>query len=78
MMSLRIVLHIVFPVYLWVRQPPQVWVEIEMDSLGGSWQGDPSDQQDQQHRIGKRGCEVNNLQGNCSVLASGISCNEAN
>lgn len=33
--------------YLWVRQTSQVGVEVEVDSPGGSWQGDPSDQQDQ-------------------------------
>ncbi len=35
------------PAYLWVRQPSQVGVEVEVDSDGGSRQGDSSDQQDQ-------------------------------
>lgn len=34
-----------------------------MDSSGGSWQGDPSDQQDHQHSVREGGCEVNYLHG---------------
>ena len=36
-----------FSAYLWVRQSFQVGVEVEVDPPGGSWKGDPSDQQDQ-------------------------------
>lgn len=49
--------------YLWVRQPSQVRVEVEVDSPGGSRQSDPSDQQDDEHSIREGCCEVNNLDG---------------
>lgn len=41
--------------YLWVREPGEVRVQIELDAFGGTWQGDASDQEDQQHDVGE-GC----------------------
>lgn len=39
--------------YLWVGEPGEVGVQVELDAFGGSGQCDPSDQEDQKHDIGE-------------------------
>lgn len=46
---------------LWVGKTSQVRIKVELDADPGSGQGEPSDQQHDQHQIGKSGSEVNHL-----------------
>ena len=39
----------------------KVWREVVKDAVTGSWQSDPSDQQDGQHQVGEQRREVNHL-----------------
>lgn len=50
--------------YLGVLEAKQIWLQVIDDALIGSRKGDASDQEDDQHQVGKRGCEINNLEGN--------------
>lgn len=47
--------------YLWVGEPGEVRIQVELDAFGGPGQGDPSDQEDQKHDIGKCCSDVYNL-----------------
>jgi hypothetical protein len=47
--------------YLWVREPGQVRVQVELDAFSGPWQRDPSDQEDQKHNIGEGRSDIYDL-----------------
>lgn len=47
--------------YLWVREPGEVRVQVELDAFGSPRQRDPSDQEDQEHDIGEGRGDVYNL-----------------
>lgn len=49
--------------YLWVGEPGEVGVQVELDAFGGPRQRDPSDQKDQQHDIGERRGDIHHLPG---------------
>ena len=49
--------------YLWVGEPGEVRVQVELDAFGGPRQRDPSDQEDQQHDIGERRSDIHHLPG---------------
>lgn len=49
--------------YLWVGEPGEVGVQVELDAFGGPGQRDPSDQEDQQHDIGERRSDIHHLPG---------------
>ncbi|CAG5927685.1 unnamed protein product [Menidia menidia] len=48
--------------YLWVGQPPQVGVKVELDPDGGPRQREASDQQHDQHQVREGGGEVDHLE----------------
>lgn len=47
--------------YLWISQAVQVRVEIVDNAIQSSRQTNSSDKQDQQHHIGKGGCDKGSL-----------------
>ena len=47
--------------YLWVRQSSQIWIKVELDADPSTRQGDPSDQQHNEHQIGEGRSEVDHL-----------------
>lgn len=47
--------------YLWIREPGEVWVQIELDAFRGTWQCDTSDQEDQQHDVREGGSDIHDL-----------------
>lgn len=49
--------------YLGVLEAKQIGLQVINDALRGSGKGDATDQKDNQHQVGKRGREINNLQG---------------
>ena len=49
--------------YLWVGEPGEVGVQVELDAFGGPRQRDPSDQEDQQHDIGECRGDIHHLPG---------------
>lgn len=55
---------------LWVRKTSQVRIKVELDANPGSGQGEPSDQQHNQHQIWKSRSEVNHLHHTCISLIS--------
>lgn len=57
--------------YLGVLQARQIWLQVIDDTLIGSGKRDASNQKDDQHQVGKRGCEINNLGGKQVKVTSG-------
>lgn len=47
--------------YLWVGEPGEVRVQVELDAFGGPRQRDPSDQENQKHNIGECRSDIYNL-----------------
>lgn len=57
--------------YLGILQTRQIWLQVIDDALIGSGKRDASDQQDDQHQVGERGCEINNLEGKQAEVTPG-------
>lgn len=47
--------------YLWVGEPGEVRVQVELDAFGCPWQREPADQEDQKHDIGECRGDIYNL-----------------
>lgn len=48
--------------YLRVLEAEQIWLQVIDDALVGPGKGNTSDQQNDKHQVGKRGCEINHLE----------------
>lgn len=53
--------HLANDTYLWVREPGEVRVQVELDAFRGPRQRDPSDQEDQKHNVGECCSDIYNL-----------------
>lgn len=50
--------------HIWVGQPAEVRGEVEPQALSSPWERHPTDEDDEEQQIGKRGGEVDHLETN--------------
>lgn len=48
--------------YIWITDLAEVWVEVIHQSLPRSWECHSTEEEDQEHQVGERSCEVHYLQ----------------
>ncbi len=62
--------------YLCIKDLLPLWSQVVLDAIDGSIQGDATDEQDGQNKIGECGCEVHHLDTHTDTDNQTMWCNQ--